>query len=128
MHACMFVTIYMVYVRPDNQYHAHPHCLCTLALKPDIAQRKQNNNSNRKWNKKETAHKGLVNNKNQQLQILLISLHSPFDVLYSVLVRLNGCIVLQKIIYVGLNFFIVLMSEKFTRYCPYHLANPRQFY
>ena len=37
----MFVTIYIYcYVRPDNQYHAHSHCVRTLTLIPDIAQRK----------------------------------------------------------------------------------------
>ena len=25
--ACMFVTIYMLYIRPDNQFHAHSHLL-----------------------------------------------------------------------------------------------------
>ena len=34
---CVISTIYMVYVRPDNQYHAHTHCFHKLTLTPDIA-------------------------------------------------------------------------------------------
>ena len=45
LRTCMFVTIYMVYIRPDNQYHAHSHCVRTLTLIPDIAQRKPNTES-----------------------------------------------------------------------------------
>ena len=26
------------YIRPDNQYHAHSHCVRTLTLTPDVAQ------------------------------------------------------------------------------------------
>ena len=31
------VCLSMVYVRPDNQYHANSHCVRTLTLTPDIA-------------------------------------------------------------------------------------------
>ena len=43
---CLSLYIYMVYVRLDNQYDAHLHCVRTLTLTPDIVQRKPNNHSN----------------------------------------------------------------------------------
>ena len=36
------IYIYMVFIRLDNQYHAHSHCVSTLTLTPDIVQRKPN--------------------------------------------------------------------------------------
>ena len=43
---CLSQYIYVVYVQPENQYHAHSHCVRTLTLTPDIAQRKPNNHRN----------------------------------------------------------------------------------
>ena len=40
--ACLYVCHYIFgYVRPDNEYHAHSHCVRTLTLIPDVAQRPQ---------------------------------------------------------------------------------------
>ena len=116
-------------VRPDNQYHAHSHCM--LILIPDIAKRKSESERERDctqrfikdkytlfistratllqrylsaYNKdvasnKVATHRSvqsrnantfcyvlLAKKKNQQMQNLLISLRSPFNVLHSVLV------------------------------------------
>ena len=35
---CLSLYIYMEYVRPDNQYHAHSHYVRTLTLTPDVVQ------------------------------------------------------------------------------------------
>ena len=45
------------YARPDNQNHAHSHCVRTLTLIPDIAATEETKKL--KVNEKETAHKGL---------------------------------------------------------------------
>ena len=55
----MFVTIYMVYVQPDNQYRAHSNCVCTLTLIPDMHRGNQIT-IELKVNKKETAHKRFI--------------------------------------------------------------------
>ena len=36
----LYICVCVVYVWPDNQYHARPHCERSITLTPDIAQRK----------------------------------------------------------------------------------------
>ena len=47
LYICLQIYICMVYVRPDNLYCAHAHCVCTLTLTPDLAQRKPKTESER---------------------------------------------------------------------------------